>query len=847
MPTQEPHLFRKISIILAIFIVYILVAIITTWPLITHLTTHLPGGSDDTFLHYWNSWWVKQALSSGQSPFYTPYLFYPNGISLVTHNIAWFNILPWLLLEPLVGGVVAYNLVILLNFALCGCSLFWLSYKLTDNFYAAFLAALIYQAWPYRLSQLDHPNLIATYWIPIFFFFLIYTIRQARWRDSLLTGVSFALIGYSRWQLLIPVTIMALIYFFYTVPSWWAIRRRLILFRLILAASIAIATLLPAIFLLNQEINNDNSANLLHQDPEEWFMQSDLLAYMTPGQSHPLFKSQSKKLYERYYSDRDVGLRYTLYIGLVAFCLALLGIYAKRRESVPWVLMAIILILLALGPLLRVNGQFYEEVPTFYGALSFTYVIRLMRVPDRFNMFLALPISVLAAYGVTVLLSHPRWNKPRSTLLISTVLATFILLEYVEIPHSLIDVSSPLSFEKQLVEQPSDFAVLNLPIDKARSKLYMFYQMTHQHPILQGHISRQPNEIYGYMDSNPLLRSWRKKSEISPELTDVSRQLADLANEEIRYIIMHKWFDWGNKLSHWRRYLLIEPYYEDERVVVYQTLQKESNFSLIEEMVPGLGPIKTIVSSDCLNPNGVLEVDVGWGSTKPLAQEFDVVISLVDRANIVQQSEHFALSPNWPIREWPAHSVAWGYYMLSLSPLLPVGEYMIRLTLLDTQTGESHGNYQIDSITVQSEICNLATKPEAKDLNALYGNQLRLLEYESKREEDELNLTFYWRAEQRMETNYTMFVHVFDFSTGYPVAQEDGRPQDGFYLTPYWWPTETVVDQVSISLHEVPAGNYGIAIGVYDSSTVENLPVLTSQGQLIEDGRLILDEMVEVK
>ncbi|MGB0383593.1 MAG: hypothetical protein ACPGWR_02105 [Ardenticatenaceae bacterium] len=907
MFSQTDNLRQKIALGLIIFIVYAALACLTTWPLVSHISTHLPGGSNDTYLHYWNGWWVQQAFTSVQSPFYTPYIFYPNGASLVTHNIAWFNVLPWLLLEPLIGGILAYNLVFFINLFLCGCALFGLTYRLTDNLYAAFVAGIIYQAWPYRLSQLDHPNLIATYWIPIFFFFLIYTIRHARWRDGLLTGVTFALIGYARWQLLIPATIMGLIYFLCSVPSWWRTHRgalgpsvgalgpSVVLSRLIFAACIALIALLPAMRLLNQEINQENSADLLHHygEEEERFMQTDVLGYLTPGQSHPVFGAQTEEWYAGYYSDRDVGLRYTVYIGFVAFFLALLGIYSKRWESVPWVLMAIILILLALGPLLRVNGEFYEEVPTLYGALSSPYlgsvsdIIRLMRVPDRFNMFLALPISVLAAYGVTGLLARP-WSA-RSSLsrasqpaLLCTLLALLILFEYLEIPHSLYDVSFSLPFEEQLANfertegakaaseshdaaGASDLsAVVNLPIEETRAKLYMFYQITHQRPILQGHTSRMPNEIYNQIDSHPLLRSLREKSEISPQLTDVSRQLTQLADSGVGYLMIHKWFDLNNKRPHWQRYLLIEPYYEDERVLVYSTSRQEAaraagaseggDFTLIEEITAGLGPIKTLVSTDCLSPDRVLEVDVGWGSTQQLEQDFDVVISLVDAVGGVQQSERFPLSPEWPTSQWAAHSVAWGYYMLPLSPSVPVGEYTITLTLLKSESGEIAGQPMlIEPVTVQAasaskpEICNPATKPEAKDVNAVYGNQFRLLEYEIQHEPQKLNMTLYWRAEHRMGTSYTMFVHVFDPATGYPVAQYDSKPQNGTYPTSYWWPAEPIVDHYSISLDGVPPGRYGIAIGSYDPSTVQNLPVMTSQGELIEDGRLILEEMIQVE
>ena len=96
---------------------------------------------------------------------------------------------------------------------------------------------------------------------------------------------------------------MALIYFVCTIPTWWE-RRVVVISRLLLAASIAVALLLPAIFLLSQERGQNESAELLHQQgseastlsSEEARMQSDVLGYLTLGPSHAFLKEQTEPL-----------------------------------------------------------------------------------------------------------------------------------------------------------------------------------------------------------------------------------------------------------------------------------------------------------------------------------------------------------------------------------------------------------------------------------------------------------------------------------------------------------------------------------------------------------------------
>ncbi len=418
---EQKPLSHWIFLSLGIFLTYAGLAIFITWPLAADLNRVLPGASGDTLLHYWNGWATKQALSQGQSPFFTNLLFYPHGVSLVTHNMAWFQIIPWLLLERIVDGVAAYNLTLLFNLTLCGCAAFLLVYKLTGDFSPAFLAGLLYMAWPFRLSQLDHPNLLATQWIPIFMLFLIRTLENGRWRDVVMTAVSLALIGYGRWQLLIPAAILGLIYVLWDWKQWWSKGQRDRLVKLVVSAGLAAIFLLPPAFLLLQEQQDDPAAADLFREGEEAIMQSDLLAYITPSNEHFLLRELTAPIYDSYYEMRFSSRRYSPYIGLTTSILAILALIKRRRESLPWVLMALFMILLAMGPLLRINGVSYPEFPMLYRLLEPVQVIRLMRVPDRFNMFLALPIAVLAGYGTAVILERLRSKRVVSFRLFTAI------------------------------------------------------------------------------------------------------------------------------------------------------------------------------------------------------------------------------------------------------------------------------------------------------------------------------------------------------------------------------------------------------------------------------------------
>jgi len=809
-----------------------------------HLATYLPSGTD-TLLHYWNGWWVRQALEDGQSPYYTPYLFYPHGISMVYNNFAWLHILPWMVLEPFIGGTAAYDLTFLVHLALCGFAVFLLAYELTGDKYAAFLAGLIYQCWPYRMSQPSHPNLISTWWIPIFLLFLTRTIRRGRWQDGLLTGLSLALVGYTRWQLLIPAVIIGGIYLALILPG--NLSQRLIP-TLLLAGIVTTMVLAPPILLFAHQWRT-NPADLIIES-EETTMQSDLMAYVTPADSHPVLGTFTRPAYARYYPDRGSRSSFSPYIGMVALFLTLLGAWkTPYRNSLPWAIMALVLVLLALGPTLRVNGTLYPTVPMLYNLAGRLFIVRLLREPDRFNMFLALPIALLSAYGFMHVVSrvqhHRKWTLAAPLCLIGGA----ILFEYLPVPFPLQSSQVP-EFYNQLGLEPGDFAVLDIPVNPYKSKPYMFAQTVHHRPILEGHSSRYPQGAFRYLESQPWLHAMLQFDEIPPKDPDISRQLSALANDSIRYLIIHKNLINEKQWPNWERYLAITPCFEDAEIAVYTTTPLAGqDFKLLSEFVPGLGPIRAIASTTCLNPGQALEVDVAWGTTTAPGKDFDARLVLVSEQGNEYQAQTFPMTSNWPSREWPANAIAWGYYTLHVPSTFPTGTYTVTLALVDPETGatEKH-RMTITQVTVDSMPCTFAVPPAIVRTNALFGDVIRSLGYHLSQAGDNLTLTLYWRSERRMDTDYKIFVHVFDPVTTVPVAQDDSMPLRWTYPTSFWSPGETVIDTILIALRDVPDGVYGVAVGIYDPMSMERLLVVDETGQPQPDGRLVLrGETVKVE
>ena len=829
---QKFQFHKWINILIPFF--FIGVAIWATWPLTARLASHMPGGCRgcvDIFVHYWNGWWMSKAWTNGLSPYFTSYLMHPNGLVLTYHNFALLSIIPWLALRPFIGEFAAFNLVLIAYLAFSGFAAYLLVYHLVNNRWAALLAGMIYLLWPYRLIQLGHPNLISTQWIPLFLLALIITLQRGHWQYGLLTGICFALVGYTRWQQLIPATIMGGVYFLVTLPVHWQTYRRW-LTATILAAVVAILLLTPpAIVLIRTQ---QTTPTILVKD-EESEKRADILAYLIPpSDSYPSLGPLAQNLYGNHQVDsKALGP----YIAISTLFLALWGAWwGRHKGSRPWAILALLLSFLALGPILQFNGQLYPDVPMPYRLLvRLMPFIRLLRFSGRFNIFLALPISVLAGHGVAHLLSRV---QGRSTpIILSAFLIGVSLFQYQTLPIETrpYDLSP---FYDELATEAPDQAVLDLPLGEQDSKIYMYAQTIHQHPIVQGKTARFPINAHAYYETHPWLQILQQQDR-PPRLPDIGRQLKAFAADNIGYLILHKERLGKEKVAQWGRYLLTKPYFEDDRIVVYDTTPLAGeDFELLTEWVPNLGPINIVVSTACLNPNRILEVDIGWGSTDVITQDFDIELALVNENGQVIQHQSYSLSPDWPSSQWGANTIAWGYYPIRLIPEAPGGSYQLTMTMLDVTTKQPQSQaLPIQRVQVESATCGLA----------LFGDEMRLLAYNFTFENTEAVLTLQWQSQRQMATDYKIFVHIFDPVTGIPVAQNDNRPLQGTYSTTLWDAGERIKEHIPVSLAGVPAGNYGLAVGVYDAMTGQRLPVFDGEGQLEPDGRFILPETLSIE
>ena len=128
--------------------------------------------------------------------------------------------------------------------------------------------------------------------------------------------------------------------------------------------------------------------------------------------------------------------------------------------------------------------------------------------------------------------------------------------------------------------------------------------------------------------------------------------------------------------------------------------------------------------------------------------------------------------------------------------------------------------------------------PAANTASADFSGKIKLIGYDMPEEPVAagrmFSVTAYWKAQQPLDINYQVFVHVKD-SDGNLVAQSD-KLNPGDYPTKRWPLDKYVRDRHEIDLpSELPPGTYRLSVGLWAAEDGWRLPLVDAGGDQIDD------------
>ncbi|MBW3561550.1 MAG: hypothetical protein KY437_03550 [Actinobacteria bacterium] len=504
---------------------YAAVFAVVAWPLFSRITTHVPiGGDAGTFI--WGFWWVRDSIEHLRYPLSTTHMFHPVGTPLVFHTLMPLLAVVSIPLQWLLGVGLAYNLIAGSALVLAAVGAFVLARDVGLDGSSSFVTGLAYGFAPTLVDRLaiEHLNLAFTVWVPLSLLALRATLRSGRRRPSLVLGVLVAFAVYTDLTIAVFTGLALTAY----LAGWLWQRRhaaveslRTVTRRLWPGAALATLVVAPLVAVMVRTTLAGEHPGVDGLGGARLYS-ADLVSFLVPSPRHAGVGWRTAEVYERLDGLPNDG---TAYLGGAIVVLAAAGLVRwRRRPLVRWsALLAAVGMVLALGPVLHVNGR--ELVPlavpapdgdgTMSSLLPFswlTYVPSLtgLRSPVRFLTLTALGIALLAGFGLRSLFEGiGRTGRVLALVLVTGLVAVESLSSFVSLR------SSAVPGVYAAIANGGRGAVVNVPLG-FRSGLGqgygeqqgapMIWATYHEHPVAAGFGSRTAPWRLNTLASMPLYR-----------------------------------------------------------------------------------------------------------------------------------------------------------------------------------------------------------------------------------------------------------------------------------------------------------------------------------------------------
>jgi hypothetical protein len=372
--------------------VYAACALWATWPAIRHVdgahylarpaAGHGQAAAGDHLQLGWAFWLVGHQLERRASPFVDPYSFRPEA-EAPPNLQGWLLGLPYWPLRDAFGNVWAYDVLVLLSFALAGGLACWWLRSLGVSRPAALVGGAVFCLMPYRVGQsTGHLLGLIAFLLPA----LLLALERRRYAVAALVLAAIPLSG--QLHLAIGAIPLALGYAWARTPKrdWWKAGMG--------AAAAIVAGLLVDRWAVSGSIGTGRSFSQVDRYSAEL---SDFLTRAVGS-----------------------GVEELVFVGWLTPLLALAGLAAIRRQRGLAALLGVAVLLpslLALGANLPGYETLWRTVP----GLDAT------RVPERFLPIACLALAALAAFGVerltTLVLSQHKRLPPLAAAAAVVVLA----------------------------------------------------------------------------------------------------------------------------------------------------------------------------------------------------------------------------------------------------------------------------------------------------------------------------------------------------------------------------------------------------------------------------------------
>ncbi|EKD56574.1 MAG: hypothetical protein ACD_58C00146G0011 [uncultured bacterium] len=492
--------------IIIVFFLYLVLALVFTWPVIVKISSVIYGNAGDPFYNLW----VFHNLRFGDLLVNQPY-----GLTDLNHIIQpaqplidfWVRIFTYFF-----SDIVSYNLITILSSPISGLAIYLIIKLLTKNNLAAFFAGLVFAFSPYHLAHAQyHISLSSIYYLAFFVYFLIKvwsgfidkSSEKISYKYSALAGVLFALTLMDNYQYGFFAGVILLIFLLHLLILS-IIKNKKVRFNWLIIKNLGLGIIVVLILISAFDykiiksvfgqggftsLGSPRSIHELKVYSAEWFN------YFIPSPDNPIFKNITKPVFDQaILISKSNFTEQTLYLGWISLLLSMFGIWKVinlkskilNLKSYVWFLVVLVLVglYLSFAPSIIIFGHEFRT-PAYY----IFEKIPVIRVYARFGLMVNLAMAVLTGIGLSCFLATIK-NK-KIALLLYCFMTLLLITEFANFPpYHYTDVSAKLipPIYQILENQPKGIVAEYplLPTREPKGYSYLLWQTYHKFPLVYG-------------------------------------------------------------------------------------------------------------------------------------------------------------------------------------------------------------------------------------------------------------------------------------------------------------------------------------------------------------------------
>jgi hypothetical protein len=189
--------FKNFKAEITAFVLYLILSLIATWPLVLNFSTEVYGKHfyyfGDAIATLYGVWWNSYAISHGLSVLNNTMISLSSGGS---YSVLWYPYISFLafFLHFFGNTVFVYNFIMISSIPLSAIAMFLLVKHFTKSNVSSFISGLIFSFIPYHFLRIQmHMTLAQMQWMPLYILFLFKLDEKPNYQNAVLAGFFLAL------------------------------------------------------------------------------------------------------------------------------------------------------------------------------------------------------------------------------------------------------------------------------------------------------------------------------------------------------------------------------------------------------------------------------------------------------------------------------------------------------------------------------------------------------------------------------------------------------------------------------------------------------------------------------